>query len=238
MLFDASSDELGVALRHVGLKDLRDATSETLSSVLNRVIRLQRPVARANVDRLRRVHPEKSPSELLELVDRDYLAVVSATGFAAGAAAANGDGRLGVAAALLDAVAFTEATVLYALTVAEIHDVHPEDHERMRLVVMAIMVGEEGTRLINSVAGSAGRHWGKQIVQRIPMSAINRINARLAPRFITKYGTKQGVLVLSKQVPRGIGALLGGGGNLLIGCALVRSAREFFGDAPAAWPSG
>ena len=47
------------------------------------------------------------------------------------------------------------------------------------------------------------------------MTAINKANKVLGPRFITKYGTKQGVLVLGKQVPMGIGAVLGGGGNHL-----------------------
>jgi hypothetical protein len=68
------------------------------------------------------------------------------------------------------------------------------------------------------------------------MSAINRINTVLGPRFVTKYGTKQGVLVLGRQLPRGIGAALGGTGNHLIGRSIIKSARKVFGEAPAEWP--
>ena len=60
----------------------------------------------------------------------------------------------------------------------------------------------------------------------------------LGPRFITKYGTKQGVLVLSKQVPLGIGAGLGAGGNHVFGRLTVKSAKKVFGPAPKSWLVG
>jgi hypothetical protein len=41
------------------------------------------------------------------------------------------------------------------------------------------------------------------------MSAVNKANKVLGYRFITKYGTKQGVLVLSKQIPFGLGIAVG-----------------------------
>jgi hypothetical protein len=43
------------------------------------------------------------------------------------------------------------------------------------------------------------------------------------------------VLVLSKQVPLGIGAVLGGGGNHVFGRMTVKSSRKIFGDAPTDW---
>jgi hypothetical protein len=62
------------------------------------------------------------------------------------------------------------------------------------------------------------------------------MNKTLGYRFVTKYGTKQGILVLGREVPFGIGAAIGGGGNYLIGQGSVRAARKAFGPPPPDWP--
>lgn len=64
---------------------------------------------------------------------------------------------------------------------------------------------------------------------------MNKANKVLGPRFLTKYGTKQGVLVLSKQIPLGIGIAVGGGANHLVGRGVVRTARKVFGPPPEAF---
>lgn len=64
------------------------------------------------------------------------------------------------------------------------------------------------------------------------MSAIHSANRVLGPRFITKYGTKQGLLVLGRQVPFGVGAVIGAGGNATLGRATVLAARNAFGPPP------
>lgn len=234
MLFDAPSPDRITAGQLLPVKDLIDGAHELLSRGFEKALDLQQPVAQANVERLRRVHPEKTPAQLLAYLDRAYLAAASASGLAAGAAAAGGP-QVGVTAALADVLAFTEASVLYVLSVAEVHDLHPEDLERRKLLVMAVMLGDTATGAVNKAVGRIGPHWAKQIIGAIPMSTINRINAVLGPRFVTKYGTKQGVLVLGKQLPRGIGAALGGAGNHLIGRSIIKSARKVFGEVPAEW---
>lgn len=64
------------------------------------------------------------------------------------------------------------------------------------------------------------------------MSQINQINRVLGPRFITKYGTKQGVLVLGRALPFGFGVVIGGVGNLVVGRGVVAGTRRAFGDPP------
>jgi hypothetical protein len=64
------------------------------------------------------------------------------------------------------------------------------------------------------------------------MAAVNKANKVLGPRFITKYGTKQGVLVLSKQIPLGLGIGVGAFSNHMIGRTIVGTARKVFGPAP------
>jgi len=144
---------------------------------------------------------------------------------------------MGVPAAHADVFVFTEASVLYVLSVAEVHGLHPEDIERRRLLVMAVMLGDSAAGAVNKAVGKVGPHWGKQIVNKIPMSAINKMNKVLGPRFITKYGTKQGVLVLGKQLLLGIGAGLGGAGNHVVGRGIISSTRKVFGEAATVWPN-
>ena len=64
------------------------------------------------------------------------------------------------------------------------------------------------------------------------MSAVYRANKVLGPRFITKYGTKQGVLVLSKQIPLGLGIGVGAFSSHIIGRTIVATAKKVFGPAP------
>lgn len=211
---------------------------ELLAKGFEKSLMMQQSVAQSNVERLRRVHPDKSPADMVKFLNRTYLAAITSTGVGAGAAAAvPGAGMaVGIPAALADVMAFTEASVLYVLSVAEVHGLHPEDIERRRLLVMTVMLGDSAAGAVKAGAGKIGPHWGKKIVNAIPMSAINKANKALAPRFITKYGSKQGVLVLGKQLPAGAGALIGGTGNHLIGRGVIKSSAKVFGEVPDAWP--
>lgn len=206
---------------------------KAVAAALEKALVAQAPLAVKNVERLRRVHPDATPRQLLQKLDTTYLSAVTVSGGAAGAAAlAPG---VGVPAALADVLVFTEATVLYLLSRAEIHGLHPDDIERRKLLVYMVMVGDSANAALGKAIPRTGGHWAKRIVQNIPMSAINNANKVLGPRFITKYGTKQGVLVLSKQVPLGIGAALGGGGNHVFGRLTLRSANKVFGSPPHSW---
>ncbi len=71
----------------------------------------------------------------------------------------------------------------------------------------------------------------------MPLSTIKQINKVLGRNFVTRYGTTQGILVLGKVVPFGIGAVIGGGANLLIAETTVRTTRHAFGPAPTVWPA-
>ncbi len=186
-------------------------TKQILSTALDKALTSQQPLARGNVERMRRVHPDESPAELSRRIERLYLGSVTVSGGAAGGAGSVPGA--GIPVALLDVLGFTEASVLYTLSLAEIHDIHPEDLETRRLLVLTVLIGDAAVSALEKTTARTGPYWARAIVDAIPMSAINRVNKILGPRFVTKYGTQQGVLVLGKQVPLGMGALLGGGGN-------------------------
>ncbi len=209
-----------------------------VTSAFSAAVEKQYPVAAANVARLRRVHPGKSPSELIALLDKFYLGAVTTTGAGAGAAAIVPNGWVQVPVAAAELVTFLEASVLYALSVAEIHGVHAEDVERRRLLVISVLLGDAAVKkAVEPILGRSVPYWGRAIVNSIPMSAITKANKVLGPRFITKYGTKQGVLVLGKQMPMLIGVGIGAAGNGAFGWFVIRSARKILGPLPPAWPA-
>lgn len=210
-----------------------DDAKNPIQQVLDKALVAQQPLAKKNVERLRRVHPDDTPQELIRRLDRYYLAGVTASGGASGAAGIVPGA--GIPTALADIMLFTEASVLYTLSLAEVHGMHPEDLERRKLLVLTVLLGDGAVSALDKVVGRSGPYWAKRIVSAIPMSAINKANKILGPRFITKYGTKQGVLVLSKQVPLGIGAALGAGGNHVFGRLTIKSARKIFGEPPSSW---
>ena len=210
-----------------------DDAKNLLQQALDKALVAQQPLAYKHVERLRRVHPGNTPQELIRRLDRYYLAAVTASGGASGAA-----GMVPGAAiptALADVMVFTEASVLYTLSLAEVHGVHPEDFERRKLLALTVLLGETAVGALDKAVGKTGPYWAKLIVEAIPMSAINKANKVLGPRFITRYGTRQGVLVLGKQVPLGLGAALGAGGNHVFGRLTIESARAIFGEPPSSW---
>lgn len=203
---------------------------------LSKSIEAQYPLAIGNVERLRRIHPDKSPAELVTFLNKSYLATVTATGAAAGAASIVPNGWVQVPAAIADVLTFLEASVFYTLSVAEVHGVDVEDLERRRLLVTSVLVGNAAsTKALEPLFGRTVPYWGKKIVQSIPMTSIDAANKILGPRFITKYGTKQGIIVLAEQIPLFLGVGIGAGGNHLFGWFIIKSEKKILGPAPMSW---
>ena len=98
--------------------------------------------------------------------------------------------------------------------------------------MQTVLIGDSAITALNTGAGRTVPYWGRQIVNAIPMSTVYRANKVLGPRFITKYGTKQGVLVLSKQIPLGLGIGVGAFSSHIIGRTIVATANKVFGPAP------
>jgi len=212
--------------------DLKRKANELLTSALGK----QRPAAIAYVRRIREVHPSKSPTELTKILDAWYLTGVTTTGAGAGAAAIVPNGWLQTGAALIDLGTFLEASVFYVLARAEIYGVHPEDNERRRLLVLGALIGDSAVKgILGPILDRSVPHWGKLIVNSIPMKTINAANKVLGPRFITKYGAKQGILVLGKQIPLGIGVAVGAGGNHVFGRTIIAATKKMLGPAPENW---
>jgi hypothetical protein len=199
----------------------------------------QQPLATKNVARLRRVHPQKSPDQLIRYLNNWYLGSVSVTGGAAGASAAVPNGVVQLPAAIADLTAYTQISVFYVLQVAEIQGLHTEDEERRRLLVSSALLGSAASKkILEKLVGPLAKHWGKNLVQAIPKAAIQAANKVLGPRFVTIAGTRMGVLVLGKQVPMMIGAVLGASGNAIFASAVIKATKEILGPGAKVWSEG
>jgi hypothetical protein len=182
--------------------------------------------------RLRRSN--MSEADLVRALERSYTGLVATTGAAAGGVAAAPAVGLagGMVAGLADAGAFTTATAVYVFAVASVHGIEVSDIERRKALLLTVLAGPSGVAVVERAAGRTGAHWGRRITQSVSMDVIRRINAVLGRNFVTKYGTKQGILVLGKVVPFGIGAVIGAGGNAGMARLIVRTTRSAFGPLP------
>ncbi|MCX4390230.1 hypothetical protein OG777_25385 [Micromonospora peucetia] len=206
--------------------------------LLHKAIDIQGPLVRKNIARARQRNPEATPAEVIRNLERMYVSALTGTGAAVGGAAAAPGVGTGVALALSAGEAFSslELSALFALSIAEVHGVPIDEIERRRTIVLGIMLGGSGSATITKVAERTGQHWARQVVAKVPGETLKQINKILGRHFITKYGTKQGIIVLGRVAPFGIGAVIGGGANAALATLAVRAGRRAFGPPPTSWP--
>lgn len=210
---------------------------QALDAVLDRSLAIQRPVVLSYLDRVRAKHPEDSPEEVIAQLERRYRTAVVGIGAASGGTAAlPGVGTAAsVATGAAEITAFVSATALYVLAVAEIHGVPVSDPEVRRALVLATLLGEGSVAALESgsVVAGRGKHWAQVIGRTTSKDKIKGINGRLARLMLTRFGARQGALLVGRALPLGIGAGIGAAGNAALARSAVKAARRAFGPAPA-----
>lgn len=217
-----------------------------LDRAADRVLAAQRPAVLAHLRGLRARHPHASPARLARLLEHRYLAAVTAGGAAVGATAAVPG--IGTAAALAlssaETVGFLEATSLYAQSLAELHGIAISDPDRARVLVLTLLVGDEGLLLLRQVTGEATggasrrAFWGELVGSAIPNRLIGPVVDQLKGVFVRKLAKTGTASVIGKALPYGVGAVVGGTGNHLLARRVVARSRTAFGPAPHALPEG
>lgn len=213
--------------------------------MLLRAVEIQRPLVLAYIRRLQRRQPRASAAQLAVRMERDYLAAVTGGGALVGATAVvPGVGTiasLGLSAAAT--VGFLEATALYATSLAELHGIRLTNPEKASTMVMAIMLGEEGTALLGTLSGqamgkgaSATQTWGNVLSKSMPVSGFGVVRNKIQKAFLKNLLKRQGTALFGRALPFGIGAVVGGAGNLMMGRAVVANAKEAFGPMPDTIP--
>ncbi|MBF6208381.1 hypothetical protein K8O92_14495 [Nocardia asteroides] len=216
---------------------LKGAFEKTVVELLDTGSRLQAPAVAKYVDRIRRSHPEESPAQIIERLEKQYLLAVTGSGSAVGATAAfPGVGTVAaIAAVSAETTFFMEASAVFTLAVASVHGISPEDQEQRRALVLAVVLGESGMQIVQKSVGTSAKNWGTAFAHRIP--GLSSMNDSLLKRFIVRFITKRAALMAGKVLPAGIGAVIGGAGNRALGKATINNARKAFGTAPTTWPA-
>ena len=207
---------------------------------LDRVLVVQRPLVLAHLRRLQSRHSDASPPELVRILEKRYLTLVTTSGASIGATAVVPAIGTGVTLALSGAetLGFVEATALFAQSVAEVHGITVADPDRARALVMALMLGKEGSDLITQFGSqAAGRstrsvYWGEVVTSALPRAAVGPVADRLKSTFIRSFAKKSSASFLGKALPFGVGAAIGGVGNHVLGRRVVVSSRSAFGAVP------
>lgn len=217
------------------------AAAKVLSAIIERSARVQGPAVKAYVERLRQQSPGATPAEIVSKLEKQYIAAVMASGAAVGSAAAfPGIGTLAAMSAVAgETVVFLEATTLYVLATAEVFAIPADHRERRRALVLAVLVGEDSKRAVADLLGP-GRTSGSWIADgaaTLPLPAVSQLNSRLLKYFLKRYTLKRGAIAFGKLLPVGIGAVVGGVGNRLMGKRIVSNARNAFGTPPSRWPA-
>lgn len=187
------------------------------------------------VEGMRRRNSAADDAAVLKRLDKYFLSTVGSSGAATGASAAvpavGTMTSLGLAAG--DTTLFLSTAATYVLAVSKVHDAQPTELEHQRALVLAILMGSSGSATVTKIAGRTGGYWGRTLANAVPLSSIRAVNKVLGPSFVTRYGTRTGILVLGKAMPFGVGAVLGGGGNLAMASLVIKSTRAAFGPLPS-----
>ena len=215
-------------------------------AAIDRVIAVQRPAVLVHIRGVRNRHPLASPAEVLRILERRYLAAVTTGGAAVGATAMIPAVGTGTALALSGAetVGFLEATALFAQSVTELHGIALEDPERARALVLAMIVGGPSQDLLKQFAGQAtgagpnrSRFWGELITKNLPRTVVSQSADQIRRVYLPRLIVTQTGSMVGRIIPFGIGAVIGGVGNQLLGRTIVRAARAAFGPPPVTWPA-
>ncbi|TLM87973.1 hypothetical protein [Pseudarthrobacter sp. NamE5] len=228
---------------HNAVFDAEGNPKPGVHNALLRAVEIQRPLVLAYIRRLQKKHPRATAAQLADVLERDYLRAVTGGGALVGATAVvPGVGTvasLGLSAAAT--VGFLEATALYATSLAELHGIRLTNPEKASTMVMALMLGEEGTALLGTLSGQgAGKGmnatWGNVLSKSMSVPSFGSVRNRIQKAFLKNLLKRQGTALFGRALPFGIGAVVGGAGNLVMGRAVVANAKEAFGPMPDTIP--
>lgn len=212
---------------------------------LDRVLSIQRPLVLAHIRSIRLRNPHATPAEIVRILERRYLAAVTTGGAAVGATAVVPGIGTGVTLALsgVETVGFVESTALFAQSVAEVHGIAVSNPDRARALVMTLMLGKEGVALVGQLAGQAtgkggtrSSYWGELVTKSLPRAAVGPLVDRLKSMFVKQFAARGGASFIGKAMPFGVGAVIGGAGNHILGRRVLTTSHRAFGAAPISLP--
>lgn len=215
-----------------------------VNKFLDHVLRIQRPLVIKLVKRERAKHPKDSPEQIAKRLERSYRSSVTVGGGAVGATAmVPGIGTiaaLGLSSAAV--VGYLEGTAIYAQAAAELHGIHPDDEEQNRTMIMALMLGEDGSQLMSQILANSTRSkglthkWGLMLGKGPDDEKKFDAGRTIRNMFVKRFIVRQSGAFFGRALPFGVGAVVGGGANLALSRQVIKATREAFGPFPEDFP--
>ena len=208
-----------------------------VARTLRRAVRSQSGVAESYVRKLRDKHPDETPAQIRDRLDRRFLNLATASGTAVGAVGTvPGVGTvMALGAASVESAVFLETSAFYTLAVAAIHGLEVTSVEHEETLVMTILLGANGTSLLSGAVGTSGNTSGSLAGGALSLPSVGDLRKKLVSRFVRKFAVRRSALLLGKLAPAGVGAAIGGWGNRRLGSMVIETAHSTFGTPPPTW---
>lgn len=214
--------------------DVDEELPDIVVKALDASLAIQHKLVVRHVQGVREEHPAASPREVVEQLEEQFLKAVTFAGAAVGGTAAVPG--VGTIAALAlgagEVLGFLEAATLFTLAVAHVHGIDVEDVERRRALVLTVILGQSGRDAVGKVAQRLPGPLGSIVGGRLSTPTVRELNSGLLRTFVRRFAIRQGALAFGRLVPFGIGAVIGGSGNRMLGRNVIRGAKETFGSPP------
>lgn len=216
-----------------------------VNKFLDHALRIQQPWVVKMLKHERRQHPDATPEEIARRAQKFYVRSVTMGGGAVGATAAvPGIGTIASLGLSSVAVAgYLEATALYAQAIAELHGIELRDEQQNRTMIMALMLGEDGSALMGQLLASSSTSknltgkWGLMMGKSPADSKKFDMGRTIRDMFVKRFLARQTGAVLGRALPFGLGAVVGGGANLAMARQVIKATDEAFGGFPATFPA-
>lgn len=204
-------------------------------AVIDHALRIQRPIAAKYIASQRAKHPGLDDDQLVARIERSFVSLMTVTGAGVGGTAVlPGVGTVtAVALTAGEGAAFAEACAFLTLAVAEVRGVDMSDPERRRAVALGVLGGEKGEDIMAKALGKQGVQWSGVLSGMVPEAVVRAANGQVRRWIKRKVAARLGSVWAGRLIPFGVGAVVGGVGNLTIARGVVEAEREIFAQAPS-----
>lgn len=213
-----------------------DRLSTVVLGALDRAVGIQSSTIVKYVEGVKKRRPAGTYEERQKDIDTHFVNIVTGTGAAAGGAAAvPGIGFVtGAAAVAGESAVFLEAATWYILASASLRGIDIRDKELRRALVLLVLSGSKGNAIVDTFfteqgqlteAASVGSLASVATLSRFSAPTLQGLNARLAKTFAKQVTKRFKWAWVSKLMPLGIGAVVGGIANRKLARVVMDNAH-------------
>lgn len=220
------------------LHDSAGPTGRMLIDGLDHAVRLQTSIVESYVSWMRGKHPNASPVQIQQELDKHFKRLATGCGGAAGLAAAfPGIGFItGAAAVGAESLVFLNAAALYTTASAHLRGVDIRDPERRRALILVAVLGAPGTALVDALMGDNGSAPDASMLSKVSQasrSSLSMINSQLMKMAKSRLTKKIRNMWIGKLLPLGVGLVLGTMANRKLADQVISTTRESMGPIPS-----